>query len=309
MVEKLALHPTNILTYVCIFFLFLQIVIVYKKYVELQKEKGRLKEKLQKLNQSMEEMVKKRTVQLAESNQQLLKAQNERTRLVANIAHDIGSPLAGIHTYLQMIKAKKEEVELQEVLPQLLERIEYVKHLNNNLFVLSQLENGDPFQLEGITVERFIEDTFSYIQTYKKFEQVSIRLGKVDTRIENKEVIIYIDRLRIKQVVDNFVYNAMKFSKISNKMIIFHCTIRCLVPNQYELVVKIEDNGIGIAPHVLPHIFDRNYKKSKGSVQGNGLGLAIAKDIMERHGGEVGGESQLGQGSTFYFTLPAYVQH
>lgn len=106
------------------------------------------------------------------------------------------------------------------------------------------------------------------------------------------------DRMRVLQVLDNLLGNALKFTQTGG-------TITVTVTHDGDAVrFAVRDTGAGIAADQLPHVFDRFWQATQGSRSGAGLGLAIAKGIVEAHGGVIGVESQPGTGSMFWFTLP-----
>lgn len=116
----------------------------------------------------------------------------------------------------------------------------------------------------------------------------------------DRSAMVIADEHRIDQVVVNFVNNAIKYAPDSQ-------TIILSVRVQHEIVrIEVSDNGPGIQAEKLPHLFERYYRADHAGVQysGLGLGLYICADIIKRHGGKIGVDSELGKGSTFWFTLP-----
>jgi signal transduction histidine kinase len=111
----------------------------------------------------------------------------------------------------------------------------------------------------------------------------------------SNDVRIFCDRERVLQILSNLIGNAMKFT--SEGAIAVTATDR-----EGETTFSVADTGCGIAPDQIPHIFDR-YWQAKGSRDGIGLGLSIAKGLVEAHGGRIWVESNVGQGTTFFFTL------
>lgn len=114
----------------------------------------------------------------------------------------------------------------------------------------------------------------------------------------------YMDTDRIQQVLTNLLSNAIKFSPQGQTVI-----VRCEITDKHQLLVEVRDHGRGIAPHDQEAIFQK-FRQATNSqnplVKGTGLGLAIAKALVEQHGGDIGVRSVVGEGSTFYFTLPEW---
>ena len=116
-----------------------------------------------------------------------------------------------------------------------------------------------------------------------------------------KGILVEADIDRIGQVIINFLSNAIKYS--SDSKII---DVTCRVKN-YEVEVSVKDHGIGINKEELPKIFERFFRGggiNERTIPGFGIGLFIAEEIMKRHGGKIGADSEPGKGSRFYFTLP-----
>ena len=107
------------------------------------------------------------------------------------------------------------------------------------------------------------------------------------------------DRERVLQVLANLVGNAIKFTPSSGTVTLRARKVDGMVR------ISVKDNGPGITPEDVPHLFERFWRASGVSEQGSGLGLSIVKSIVEAHGGTLWVESQVGVGSTFFFTLPA----
>jgi signal transduction histidine kinase len=126
-------------------------------------------------------------------------------------------------------------------------------------------------------------------------------MGKHSIHIQgDKELEIYADEHRIDQVIVNLVNNAVKYAPDSKDIFI------TIEKEQDQVKIAVRDDGPGISEDKIPHLFDRYYRVHSTGYQGSGLGLGlyICAEIIKRHGGEIGVESELGKGSTFWFTLP-----
>ncbi len=110
--------------------------------------------------------------------------------------------------------------------------------------------------------------------------------------------LVRVDRTRVLQVLGNLIGNAVKFTRAGGRI-----ELRAQ-PEEEFVRISVADSGSGIPPESLPHVFDRFWKVREGNRHGAGLGLAIARGIVEAHGGEIRVESTAGQGTTFSFTLP-----
>ena len=125
---------------------------------------------------------------------------------------------------------------------------------------------------------------------------------------EIRDKAIKIDRFRLEQVFANLIYNAVKFTPAGGRITVDARTD----PNGEEVVFAVQDTGVGIAVEELEKIFDRFYA-GRGSIihsvgSSTGLGLAIAKEIVDMHGGRIWVESEIGRGSVFYIALPLLQQ-
>jgi len=287
-----------------IVFILLQALIVSNKHALLFKNNAVLTNELIDLNYSLEGKITERTEKLQEKNKELIELQKTRTRLLANISHDIGTPIAGMHLYLQMIKEDEMNIYAQGVIPKLLDKLSYIQELNNDLLDLSKLESHNlSFHKEKVLVKEYVTGLYHSLRDEINNPLISIELETLETNVDGKEIFVDLDKLRIKQVLQNLVGNAMKFTVLDKETVI---TLHCYIlsdEQSSEVVVEVVDNGIGIAESELDQVFDRFYKKQE-IIEGSGLGLAIVKGIVEQHGGHVGVDSKLGEGSKFYFSLP-----
>src|SRR4029079_9043092 len=112
------------------------------------------------------------------------------------------------------------------------------------------------------------------------------------------EVIVRADPFRVSQIIGNIVGNALKFPPVQGNV-----TIRADASGNH-VAIHVSDNGPGIAPSDMDHLFDDFWQARRNDHRGVGLGLAIAKGLVEAHGGRIWCESAPGRGSTFSFTLP-----
>ncbi len=287
------LHTVEILEYCILLFVLLQAVIISYRYALLQ--------------HTLESKVAERTRELHRKNEELAQLQAARTKMLANIAHDLGSPIAGIQTYLQLMEQGMLRHTNSETWRPMLDKSESIKRLVGELFELSKLESGEMrFQYETVEVRSLIADVYQTYAPDLDRQQKELQIHRLATLWNGKQAQVRIDRFQLMRVFQNFIDNATKFSP-SGTPIRLNAFIQRSAqsePLTDAIRVEIVDCGSGIAKDDLPHVFQRFYKKQEGNASGSGIGLAIAKEIIEQHGGTVGVDSLLDEGSTFYFVLP-----
>jgi two-component system phosphate regulon sensor histidine kinase PhoR len=221
-----------------------------------------------------------------------------RQDFVANVSHELRTPLTTIKGYAETLLegALKEEVAFQFV--QVIKRhSDRLTKIVEDLLTLSKIELKE-FQLkmETLPFHELAEDVLHYIQGTAERKKISVSLEiPITLRITG-------DRRYLEQILINLIDNAIKYGQEGGKI-----TLSATQKDQREMEVSVRDNGVGIPREDLPRIFERFYRVDKGRSQelgGTGLGLSIVKHLVQAHGGRVWAESQLGEGSTFYFTLP-----
>ncbi len=233
---------------------------------------------------------------LDDATNKLSQINDLRKDLVANVSHDIKTPLTMIRAYAEMIKdiSGDNPIKRNEHLDVILMETEYLNKLVSDMSELSKLQSGiielnrDNFDLKDCT-NRVI-DLLKQIIVEKKIDLI--------TNLD--DCVIYADEIKMSQVVYNFLSNAIKHSNDEGKIIIN------IIKSEDNVRLEVIDFGEGISQEALPYIWDRYYKVDKNfnrNVNSTGLGLAIAKAILEAHKANYGVESKLGEGSKFYFEL------
>lgn len=303
-IQSVQMVPYAILTT-----LLMQAIIISYRYMRFQQRNTQLTKDLQDINRNLEEKVVARTNDLNASNAQLVALTSQRSRLMANIAHDMGSPLTGVKLSLHILTEDSlNSHEKQDVFSVLMTRIDYVKNLVDDLFRLAKLESR---QLEFTWENVRVADLNAELNEY--FGQLIHAQGRVLVSEHiipstfNVDAMVCIDRQQLYRVLQNLIDNAVKFSPDPLTPIGLTSVVRQSIadaPPQDEWYIAVMDHGVGIALEYLPLIFERFYTRSNGLAGGSGLGLAICKEIIDRHGGVIGAQSTLGAGSTFFFTLP-----
>ncbi|QTH40633.1 sensor histidine kinase [Cohnella sp. LGH] len=289
----------ELLSYSIVPFIMTQAIIVSYRYVRLSRRNDALLEELGAVNASLEQKVADRTKSLREANEQ-------RTKMLANIAHDLGTPLVGIQTYLQLMVKGKLSADNNKMTGQFLDKAVYVKRLVDDLFELSKLESRNiAFKYEHVKVRSWIEELYGKFETDLGNEGMILHKEIADLVAGARACLIRIDKYRMLQVLQNLMDNAVKFSKGMSREIKLSGTIR-LSGSGFgnELVVEVADYGKGLTEAEQAQVFNRFYTNRENNESGSGLGLAIVREIVEQHQGKVGVRSKRGAGSVFYFILP-----
>ena len=234
---------------------------------------------------------------LAQAANDIQKADKAKRDLIANVSHDLRTPLTMISGYGEMMRDLPGE-KTDENCQVIIDEAQRLNVLVNDLLDLSRLQENK------IRLEKTIFDLSAMLdQQLKKYDVYTYQEGFNIEHYLLGEVLINADLKRMEQVFNNFMTNAINYSG-KNKHIIVRET---LSPDGSEVKVEIQDFGEGIAKDKINDIWDRYYKIDKEhirAVQGSGIGLSIVKQVLELHGFKYGVISDEGKGSTFWFKCP-----
>ena len=221
-----------------------------------------------------------------------------RRQLVANVSHDLRTPLASLTAYLEtlLLKAPQlSETDRRRYIEVAYRHSQALEELVAKLFELAKLEAKETHpKPEAFALGELVQDIA------QKFELRARQQGvRINTMIPRDLPFVYADLRLVERVLDNLIDNALRHTTQG------HVTI-ALIPAPQRVVLEVSDTGQGIPPDDLPYIFDRFYRAKSSTAdpsRGSGLGLAIAQRIAQLHGSRIDVRSQLGQGTQFSLTL------
>ncbi|MEO8764617.1 MAG: PAS domain S-box protein [Ginsengibacter sp.] len=232
---------------------------------------------------------------------QAIKEQDQQKDYFISMAsHELKTPITSIKGYVQILQTmhlNSEDAFLKKSLNIIDKQIGTLTNLISDLLDVSKIKTGnlslkkEPFQLQELIVE--IADEIRHVNP-----------GYSVCISTSSQAIVYADRERIGQVLINFLTNAIKYSPGSNEV-----RIESAVADD-NIIVSVKDSGIGINKQDQQKIFERFYRvegKNEKTFPGFGIGLFIASEIIRRHDGNIGVESESGKGSVFYFSLPRII--
>jgi len=260
-----------------------------------------LNQKLIQMNLNLEEKVLERTHKLKVAYDNLQAMAASRRELLANIAHELGTPVTLVHTYVQSVQKGLISADDPHYGTLVTDKISVLNRLIEDLFDLSTLEAGKiSFNFKDIRLDKWLEVIydkceFAVLQKNRIFKRMK-------TPLELENFTCTIDEERMDQLFFNLISNAIKNTRAKTGEI----TIEVKLLDSQQLMIQVSDNGLGIKKENLPYIFDRFYKKNspEEELEGTGLGLAIVKQIVQSHKGEIWAESKENEGTTFYIVLP-----
>jgi signal transduction histidine kinase len=253
-------------------------------------------DEIDRLGATFDEMSDRMVEQLNE----LKRSDALRRELVANVSHDLRTPLASLRGYLETLLLKEGQLSREEQRRYLeisLKHSESLGGLVTELFELARLESSetrpDP---EPFAIGELVQDVS---QKYRlKAEEKRIRL---DAELVEDLPYVSADIALIERVLENLIDNALKYTQEDGEIKV------SLHRGDRSVAVEVADTGCGISADELPHVFDRFYRSKSmlpTGVGGAGLGLAISKKILDLHGSRIDVQSAVGQGTTFTFDLP-----
>jgi PAS domain S-box-containing protein len=221
-----------------------------------------------------------------------------KSDIVSMVSHDLRSPLTLMRGYASMLQMVGEINEQQRsYIAKIVSGVDSMSKLVNNLLDLGRIEAGIGLKIDQLNPISIAEQVVYELQPHATQKNIELLLEN-DL---NRDMLIEADSALLQQAIYNIVENALKYNSIGGKV-----KVNISSKNGFA-TYEISDNGIGIAPIDLPHLFEKFYRSGRREAynqRGSGLGLAIVKSIIEKHNGKVWVESKLGRGSSFYIQLP-----
>jgi PAS domain S-box-containing protein len=289
-------------------------ILIQKEEIEAQRDlANEQKRQIQEQNKTLEEhrtelekIVEKRTAQLKFAKERAEESDRLKSSFLANMSHEIRTPMNAIIGFSELISE-------ESLLPD--QRKELVTHLNSNCNSLLHLIDDiiDIARIEAGQLRIFKEDCFinqTFIELYEAFSETQLKENNnvelfVDIQNTDENLSILTDPYRFKQIMNNLIGNAIKFTDQGFIRFGYHIS-----PEGYEDYIRffVQDTGIGLSKKEQGEIFEQFRKIDSEAnnklYRGAGLGLAISRNLINELGGEIWIESEIGLGSTFYFTLP-----
>jgi signal transduction histidine kinase len=257
---------------------------------------------------------------LREVNKKLIIKYKNQLEFVSLAAHELRSPIMPILGTLELIEyefaeSDKKEIKLQrEHFERLVRNTKRLERLASAILDVTKIDdqslrlNSEYFNLKELVLD-LVQDHKEQLEKSNagtkllyefkiETEEEEIQKGKENY---SSDIFVNADKLRINQVIDNLLTNAIKFTEEGTVSILITC--KRGKHDTDTIIVRVKDTGAGIHPEILPRLFS---KFVTGSDMGTGLGLFISKNIVEAHGGKIWGENNVdGKGSIFVFTLPS----
>jgi PAS domain S-box-containing protein len=234
-------------------------------------------------------------------NRQVLEASRMKSEFLANMSHELRTPLNSVIGFAELMHDERVgpvSAEHKEFLGDILTSARHLLRLINDVLDLSKVESGRiHFFPEDVDIPTLVSELRDLVRTEAATKRIQI-----ETEIAPTLTGVRLDPAKLKQVLYNYLSNALKFTHDGGRVI-----VRAMPAGDDEFRLEVEDNGIGIRAEDQDRLFQEFQQLDAGPAkkyQGTGLGLALTKRIVEAQGGRIGAQSAEGRGSLFYAVLP-----
>jgi len=223
--------------------------------------------------------------------------QEQRELFIHMVSHDLRLPLTVVQGHAQLLQEDVETLHLQEtMLPSIAAILRAAQRMNGMIQDLIDSARAETGELQ---LQCELVDLRAYLPNYLERMRTAIEVDRLHLALPDDLPPVSADYARLERIITNLLTNALKYSAPDTPVIIR------AQREDASVVVSVTDHGRGIAPEDISHLFERYYRVNRDhDTEGIGLGLYITKRMVEAHGGRIWVESEVGQGSTFTFTLP-----
>jgi signal transduction histidine kinase len=229
----------------------------------------------------------------------------KRRELIANVSHDLRTPLTSLHGYIETLLMKESQLsddERRDYLKTAANHSQQLNRLIGELFELAKLDSVETLlNIEPFSLAELAQDVAHSFKLAAEKNHITIK-----TQFGSNVPFAYGDIALIQRVLENLIENAMRHTPQGGEIAL------SLSTKSDNIMVSISDTGYGIQQEDVPHIFDRFYRASKSRENGDfhsGLGLAIVKRILSLHGSDIRADSEINKGTTFTFQLATSARH
>ena len=269
------------------------------RFNQMAEEIEQHRQRLERSRKSLEQGVAERTEQLRLANQALGRVDQTRRQFFADISHELRTPLTVIRGESQFALrgADKAPDAYKDALQRILEQAEQLSRLVDDLLFIARSDAGSTrLERKAVALDTLVGQVCADVQTLAHAKTITIEF-----RAEIVEAVVSGDHGRLRQLFLILLDNAIRYSKPASPVIVF------MTPSPRGVSVQVHDTGIGISPEELDQVFERFYRGDNAvahHAEGIGLGLPVAKAIVDAHGGEIVVNSALDQGTTITVILP-----
>jgi two-component system NtrC family sensor kinase len=262
-------------------------------------------EEIMNWTKTLEDRVEEKTTELQRAHDHVLHVERMASigKMAAVVAHEVNNPLSGILTYAKLLRKwvgtgqteREKRTEAMQCLELIATESRRCGELINNLLSLSRTA---PINIQPTDLNAVIDRCLLLVR-----HQLDLAGVELQVNLTKDLPLVPTDPAQIEQVFIALIMNAIDAMPRGGTLWLEDRLICTGVNDETEIEIKVRDNGTGIAPDILPHIFEP-FLTTKERGHGTGLGLAIARGIVERHKGHIDVQTELGQGTTFIVTLP-----
>ena len=235
------------------------------------------------------------TVAVVQDVTEIKKLENMRSEFVANVSHELKTPLTSIKGFAETLKYVDDEENKDRFLGIINDEAERLTRLIDDILALSNIEQNREVIIENIEVDKTLKDIYYLIKNTADKKNIDLVFDV------NSNINIMGNKDRFKQMMINIIDNGIKYSEESGCVWVTSKSI------ENNCVISIKDNGVGIDKEHIPRLFERFYRVDKARSRakgGTGLGLAIVKHIIKSFNGSINVDSEVGKGTEFIITLP-----
>ena len=254
---------------------------------------------LKQLSENLEVLVKRRTSELEAANVQLQNLNKVKTDLVSVVSHELRTPLTSIKSFAGILRDDIESIDIdtqRHFLSIINEESDRLGRLINDLLDLQKMDSGKTIWKDApVNLVEILQKSVEFFSSAYRDKHLPLQL-----LVDQRECLLYLDADRVRQLFDNLLSNALKFTEqgaVTVSMLLMDC----------EVKVTVADTGIGIPMEEIDRVFESFHQVDSSDTRktgGSGLGLAICKEIVEHYQGRIWVDSELGLGSCFNVALP-----
>lgn len=222
--------------------------------------------------------------------------EDQQNAVLHMVAHDLNTPLSAIHSYTDLVGASGEVSDKQRhFLERIQQGVRTMTGLVRDLLDIAWIDTGQALEVDSVSVAYLVQSAADVLENHATKRNTNLQLS-----IAPQLPQISGDAQRLERVFINIIGNAIKYTPIGGNVSVK------VEQDDADILISIQDNGIGIPTEHIPHIFNRFYRvpRDNDTASGTGLGLSIVKAIVERHHGRINVSSELDKGSTFNIYLP-----